>query len=285
MTESPREVRVLQGELRARCKRCKRWGRKSPTPSRSEFSLHGKTSSGDTAWRLECRDCQNHAYRVRLRKKRPPARLACNTVDVTDDYGVIQRVRRCNLCLSWLPATLEVFDGRGKKGGLQVWCKECRRAKQRADYQRNPKPKRKRNRRYYHEVRADILSIDRALKAEQEGREYRPIREVKQVEQWLTIEPFSEWLKQTIPRFDELNKYGTLDGGITRLAEAVGCSERHVRRLRDCEHSTVRLSDVLRYLEFAGGIVEDIWPDYEEAIEEGFRRRFENQHVPNRAAA
>ncbi len=272
MRAKRQEVQVKEGEIRRRCPKCGLWGRRSPNPRRSDYHWNADK------FHPHCRDCHNKRLRAAYLRKHGGYVRPRTERTLVDDYGIEVRVRRCRLCFRWLEASRELFALR--RGGLSSECRTCCRARL-ADYRRkNREHVRASNRRSYAN-----RAIDRFLKAEQEGRVFKPRLEFKAQDRWLPVEPFSEWLKETIPRFDELNKYGVVDGGITRLAEAVGCSERHVRRLRDGQHSTVRLSDVLVFLEVTGGAVEDIWPDYETAIEEGFRRRFENQHVPNRAAA
>ncbi len=286
MVQDPSAIQVRPGELRYYCKSCRRWGRRSDDLLRTDFGHHGRKPDGERKYRGSCRECLNRRRRASRRKAGALERKFSHTVEFPDDYGTLVTVRLCSDCRHWLPADTEHFDRRGRqRPDLLSFCKDCRRAKQAAAYHANPEPRRAKMRERHHAHYGELRALDRALRAAEEGKPFYPRRKVSHTEQWLPTEPFGAWLRRTIPRYDELNKYNVVDGGITRLADAVGCSERHVRRLRDCKHSTVRLSDVLRFLEFAGGAVEDIWPDYEAAIEEGFRLRFENQHVPNRAAA
>ena len=279
MTTDPHLIDVLAGEMKYRCSDCRRWGRRSENKLRSDFGHHGWTNQGTRAYHGRCRECFNKARRLRRPKAGVlPARKFSHTVEVVDDYGVLRVVRLCSDCRHWLPADREYFDGRGKKRpGLAPFCRECRLRKQREEYRRNPVRKRAQNRKRHRERYGELRALDRALQAYDVGREFYPRRKVQHRDGWLPTGPLQPWLRETIARLNEETRFGHIAGGIKKLADGTGLSERGVRRLRDGEYATVRASVVAKLFEAAGGttVLQDIWPDYEEALRLGDALRFD----------
>ena len=265
MTGYRHEIEVRAGEVRRRCAKCGLWGRRSPNPRRSDF--HWNTDK----FHPHCRDCHNRRLRAAyLAKHGGYVRPRIERV-LIDDYGVEIRVRRCRLCYSWLAASKDLFALR--RGGLSSECRTCSRERLAEYRRRNRQHVRAKNRQSYAN-----RAIDRFLKAEQEGRVFKPRLQFEAPELWLPTTPeLQAWLRRAISALDEESRSGQVEGGVKRLAELAGCSERTIRRLRDGGFATVRVSLMSALIEAApgGGGFEDIWPDYEEALRLGDALRFD----------
>ena len=241
---------LREGERVKRCPHCKETKRVSPhNPRRSDFARGSGLDRGEPRMSSWCRECA--AARKRNPHHQPVVR------DVTDDYGVVVRVRRCAECLVWQDEADNFY--RRPRGGYLSYCRPCRAALARRN----------------HALKRD----DRNAKQRARLRRRR-----QKADPFLPIAPFREWVEATIRRLepdsaDEVFR-DTVNTGLARFTRELETGTDDTRETLDrkiyrwrYEVKLVRLSDADFVLTTFGepGALHDLWPDWDAAVAEGVR--------------
>ena len=109
--------RTIDGMKQKRCTKCKKW------KDESKFHKRPGTKSGMYSF---CKDCNRACLRERYKKEGKGLKT---NYRYEECHRVVDGVKQklCRRCKSWKTKS-DFYKNRSKKEGLEMWCKECKRA-------------------------------------------------------------------------------------------------------------------------------------------------------------